>query len=379
MRILKPASKLRSIAFIEQYFGITHRRKRFYQSIKTYLSCKDAAERAAIAIARDEFAFDFSVVFYDVTTLYFETFTSDELRKPGFSKDNKSQQPQIMLAIVVSKEGFPISYDIFPGNTFEGHTMIPVMHALKEKHGIETLTVVADAAMISEANIEALKKHNLHYIVGARLGAVELSDISKELGKHDGATVRRETKLGLLVCHFSAKRYAHDKQEMEKQLTRAKGFVQTPGKMRRAKFLKAEGASYVLNDELLEKTKLRLGIKGYYTDMRDWSDHSIVERYRDLWRIEQAFRVEKGDLATRPIFHFKEDPIRVHILICFLALAVSKYMEIKTGLSIRRITDALMKVTDVSFVHRVTHKIETRRSLLFPEIINIVNKLDLSH
>lgn len=379
MRIIEPASKLRSIALIEQYFGITHDRKRFYQSLTTYLSQKDAVERGAVAIAKNEFAFDFSVVFYDVTTLYFETFKSDDLRKPGFSKDNKSQQPQIMLAIVVSKEGFPVSYDIFPGNTFEGHTMIPVIRALQKKHGVKSLTVVADAAMISAANIEELRKHGLHYIVGARMGSLDLSLISKELGKRDGATVRHETQLGFLVCHFSAKRYAHDKQEMEKQLTRARGLVQTPGKVKRAKFLKAEGASYAINDELLEKTKLRLGIKGYYTDLVNESDLMIVERYRDLWRIEQAFRVEKGDLATRPIFHFKENPIRVHVLICFMALVVSKYMEIKTGLSIRRITDALLKITDVELVHRKTRETETLRSSPGPEMIGILEKLGLSH
>jgi transposase len=380
MRIIEPASKLRSIALMAEYFGIVHRRLHFYQSLKTYLACKDAAERSAAAIAQREFAFDFSVVFYDVTTLYFETFKSDALRKPGFSKDNKSAQPQIMLAIVVSKEGFPVSYDIFPGNTFEGHTMIPVIRELQKKHGVDTLTVVADAAMISAANIEELRKHNLHYIVGARMGALDLSDISEELGKRDGATIRRDTKLGTLVCHFSSKRYAHDKQEVEKQLARAKALVRTPGKVRRAKFLKAEGASYGINDELLEKTKLRLGIKGYYTNLdSDWNDMTIVERYRDLWRIEQTFRIEKGDLATRPIFHFKEDPIRVHVLMCFMALAVSKYMEIKTGLSIRRITDALMKVTDVTFVHKATRTIETKRSTLGAEMIAILEKIGLSH
>lgn len=380
MRIIEPASKLRSIALIEEYFGITHRRLSFYQSLKNYLLQKDAAERSAVAIAKNEFAFDFSVVFYDVTTLYFETFASDTLRRPGFSKDNKPQQPQIMLCIVVTKEGFPVSYDIFPGNTFEGHTMMPVIRALQRKHGIDTLTVVADAGMISRANIEELREHQLCYIVGARMGSLDLSSISQDLDKRDGATVRRDTAIGTLVCHFSAKRYAHDKQEMDKQLVRANTLVQQPGKVKRAKFLKTEGASYTLNDELLEKTKLRLGIKGYYTNLGDdWSDMMIVERYRDLWRIEQAFRVSKSDLATRPIFHFKENPIRVHILICFMALALSKYMEIKTGLSIRRVTDALMKVTDVFLVHRITGEIETMRSPLLPEIIAILDKLNLSH
>lgn len=380
MRIIEPCSKLRSIALIEKYCGVTHRRLSFYQSLKQYLSQKDAAERTAVAIARSEFAFDFSVVFYDVTTLYFETFAADDLRKPGFSKDNKPQQPQIMLAIVVSKEGFPVSYDIFPGNTFEGHTMLPVVRELQKKHAIKNLTVVADAAMISAANIAELRKHNLHYIVGSRIGSIDLAGISETLGRRDGASVRTETKLGTLVCHFSAKRYAKDKREMEKQLSRARDLVAAPGKVKRAKFLKAEGASYTLNIELLEKTKLRLGIKGYYTNLgEEWSNERVIGRYRDLWRIEQAFRVAKDDLSTRPIFHFKENPIRVHVLICFMALAVSKYVEIKTGLSIKRATDALMDVTDVYLRHRTTGETETLRSPQSEEISALLEKLRLPH
>ena len=380
IRIIEPASKLRSIALIEEYFGIRHRRLDFYRHLRKYLACKAAAERSAIAIATKEFAFDFSIVFYDVTTLYFETFKSDALRKPGFSKDGKPMQPQIMLAIVVTKEGFPVSYDIFPGNTFEGHTIIPVIRTLQKKHGIKTLTVVADAAMISAANIEEMQKHKLRYIVGARVGTLDLTAISATLRGRDGGTMRTKTKLGRLVCHFSQKRYAKDKREMEQQLARAQQLVQTPGKVKRAKFLKMEGVSYALNEELLEKTKLRLGIKGYYTNLGDeWSDYAIVERYRDLWRIEQAFRVSKHDLATRSIYHFKEDPIRVHALVCFMALAISKYIEIKTGLSIKRIVDALMRVTDVTLQHAHTREENTLRSPLSSEIKSILENLRLSH
>ena len=378
IRVVEPASKLRSITLIKRYFGITHRRRFFYESLKTYLPLKGAAESCTVEMAKEEFAFDFSIVFYDVTTLYFETFDSDVLRKPGFSKDNKPQQPQIMLAVVVTKEGFPIAYDIFPGNTFEGHTMIPVIRTFQKKYGIKTLTVVADAGMISEATIKALQENDLRYIVGARMGTLDLKDISRALGARDGRTMRIKTKLGDLVCHFSAKRYAKDKREMEKQLKRARDLVNAPGNVKRAKFVQSLGASYALNEEMLAKTKLRLGIKGYYTNTKV-KDATVVEQYRQLWHVEAAFRMAKSDLATRPVFHFKENPIRAHVRICFMALAVSKYMEIKTGLSIRKILDSLKDITDVLLVNKHTKEMETLRSSVTSAVATILEKLALPH
>ncbi len=135
---------------------------------------KEKVENIVVKFAKKQYNFCFDIVFYDVTTLYFETFEEDELRKNGFSKDNKSQQPQILMGLIVSKEGFPVAYDIFAGNTFEGHTILPLITDFIQKHSVNSFTVVADAAMISQTNIEALKKSDLNYIVGARLG--NLSD-----------------------------------------------------------------------------------------------------------------------------------------------------------------------------------------------------------
>ena len=205
IRIIEPASKLRSLVLIKEYFGITHRRQSFYESLPKFVTLKDAAEKLAVKRAKEEFGFDFSLVFYDVTTLYYESFEADDLRKPGFSKDSKSQQPQIVLGLVVNADGFPVSYEIFEGNKFEGHTLIPVIKAFKEKHGISTLTVVADAAMISGDNVEALDKNSLNYIVGARMGNISprlISKISDKISGKDKATMRIKTDLGNLVCDF---------------------------------------------------------------------------------------------------------------------------------------------------------------------------------
>jgi len=162
MRIIEPASKLRSLELLKDYFGVKHLRKHFYEALPQIATLKDQVEKKAIALAKKEFNFDFSLVFYDVTTLYFESFKADDLRKPGFSKDGKSAQPQIVIGLIVNYDGFPIAYEIFEGNRFEGHTLIPVILAFKKKHKIKTLTVVADAAMISQDNIKALEENGIN-------------------------------------------------------------------------------------------------------------------------------------------------------------------------------------------------------------------------
>ena len=166
LRMVEPASKLRSIELLAEYFGIKHRRQSYYQSAPLWLTLKSKIETIALDFARKHYAFNFDLLFYDVTTLYFETFEEDELRKNGFSKDNKSQQPQILVALMVTKEGFPIAYEVFAGNTFEGHTLIPVVKNFIRKSKVKEFTVVADAAMISVENIQALKGNGINYIVG---------------------------------------------------------------------------------------------------------------------------------------------------------------------------------------------------------------------
>src|SRR5690606_9890051 len=137
---------LRSIQLLEEYFGIRHRRQNYYESAPEWLSLKSKAESITLAFARKHYEFNYDLLFYDVTTLYFETFQEDELRKNGFSKDNKSQQPQILVALLVTKQGFPIAYEVFSGNTFEGHTIIPVIHSFIQRYKVKTFTVVADPA-----------------------------------------------------------------------------------------------------------------------------------------------------------------------------------------------------------------------------------------
>jgi len=384
IRILEPASKLRSIELIQAYFGIQHRRQSYYKEAKKWISLKNQVLEKVNDFAQKEYGFDYSLLFYDVTTLYFETFEGDELRKTGFSKDSKSQQPQILVGLMVSKDGFPLAFDIFPGNTFEGHTILPVVKAFIQKNNVKRFTVVADAAMISTDNINELKAEGIHYIVGARLGNLPQSifeKINAKIKREDGKIIRLHTDKGYLICSFSNARYRKDKYEMEKQILKAQTIIKSPSKNTKAKFVKAHNEKLKLNEELIQKTTKLLGIKGYYTDLneQDLPSDKVIERYHELYKVEQAFRVAKSDLETRPIFHFKEDPIKLHLLICFLALVISKHIEIKTGFSIRRFNTEAKKVTDVKMLNKLTQKEVIVKGKLSKTAEELLSKLNLLH
>lgn len=382
IRVVEPASKRESQRLLSLLFGIKHDLTAIYRSLSSFSGLKDEVEEKLIAFAQKGFGFDFSFVLYDITTLYFETFSEDELRKVGFSKDNKVGQPQILVGLIVSREGFPLSFTVFEGNTFEGNTLIPIIVDFKKKHRIQTLTVVADAAMISHKNITALKKAELSYIVGARLGNMNkqiIAQIDRELPRRDGASVRLTTADGFLIAHFSAKRYTKDKHEMEGQLEKAKAIKEGKREIRRNKFLsRSTKTTYTLNTAVIEKTKLLLGVKGYHTDLT-LPEKIIIERYADLWQVERAFRISKNDLATRPVYHFHKQTIIAHLLICIVSLAVCKYLEIQTGKSARYVIDKLKSVTDARMLNIITGKEIIMRREITDEIQTLLSQINPPH
>lgn len=384
MRIVEPCSKLRSIALLERHFGIRYAARSVYRTLPRLLARKADAERIAVAFAQRELSCDLSFVLYDVTTLYFETFTADDLRVPGFSKDQKPQQPQIVVGLLVTPQGFPLGSEVFRGNTFEGKTMLPIIEAFRTAYGVTTCTVVADAGMLSLGNIAELQRHHLSYIVGARMAScpsVVIERVCAPLCQRDGATVRIPTEYGDLIGAFSAIRYRKDTHELDRQVARAEALVAAKEPGRRARFVTARGEAYALHTERIARARALLGVKGYYTNIppERATDHEIIAHYRNLWRVEQAFRMSKSDLATRPIFHHMEDAIRAHVLICFIALAMGKYLEIATGLSLRRIVDILWSVTDAQLIDTTTGEVFTLRSEPDTCVRTLLKELRLSY
>lgn len=384
IRIFEPASKLRSLELLAQFFGVNHSRKTYYKIAPDSVDLKKTVEQKVACFASLHYSFNFDILFYDVTTLYFETFEEDELRKNGFSKDNKSQQPQILIALMVNKEGFPVAYEVFSGNTFEGHTIIPVIKDFIETNQVKEFTVVADAAMISSENIQQLTKNNINYIVGARLGNISaglLEVIDNTISRKDDRSIRIRTDNGYLICSYSSARYRKDRYEMEKQIEKAKQVIAEPSKSKRMKFTHTRAQKIELNEALIEKTKKLLGIKGYYTnlDASVADNKMIMERYHELYKVEQAFRISKNDLQTRPIFHFKEQPIKLHILICFMALVISKHIELRTGVSIRKFIDESKKVVDGEILNHITNKIVTVKARPTQKMKKFIAKLESPH
>ena len=289
-----------------------------------------------------------------------------------------------MVALMVTPEGFPVGYEIFPGNTFEGHTIIPVIKSFIKKHKVPHFTVVADAAMISTANVEALRREKINYIVGARLANIPadlLANLDSSLSRVDGHPIRLKTPNGDLICSFSKLRYRKDKYEMEKQIEKAKTLLQNPSKIKKVKYLKSNATNTRLHEELIDKTTRLLGVKGYYTDIEQSvaDNQTIISRYHDLYKIEQAFRISKHDLQTRPIFHFKEEPIKLHLLICFMALVMSKHIEIQTGLSLRAFLTQCKKITDARLLNKTTQKEIRMRTTVPDQLEKIIAKIIKPH
>lgn len=371
-QILEPGSKRSSVFFLKEKLDIKLHLTNVYEwMIKDNSGLKDGLEEEAIEIAKEEFNFDFSFVLYDVATLYFESFKNDEFKRPGFSKDHKHNQPQIVIGLIVTKEGFPVHYEVFKGNTFEGNTFIPIILDFKNKHKVKSLTVVADSAMFSKLNLDNLKDNGINYIIGARLLNQKkeiLDQIESSIKKVHGSSVR----IGDLIVEYSSLRYAKDKREMEKQIERAKQYenIKT-SKITKLKFLKNDKTKYFVDQELIDKNTKLLGLKGYVTNLLLPSSE-VVNYYHNLFKVEHAFRISKSDLEVRPIYHHKENSIKNHILICFMCLAISVYLELKTKFSIKEIVHQIKNVTDAQLESKITGKIISVRSELSTEVKELI-------
>ena len=268
-------------------------------------------------------------------------------------------------------------HEVFEGNTFEGHTMLEILKHFQQRVGEDCKPViVADAAMLSTENMQKLDEQGYRYIVGARLAnsaKTFVDQIEAELPRTDGALARfnRTLKSGPLqtkvdiICQYSDARYKKDRREFDKQVARALALLDKNEPGRRAKFIKKADDKKVFefNTGLKTKTERLLGVKGYVTNIApsELSNQDIVDYYHDLWNVEQAFRMSKSDLQARPIFHRTEDAIRSHVLLCFMALMMGKYLEIKTGASIKQVRKQLWMIHEAQLLDEVTGKTHIMR------------------
>lgn len=369
MRLIEPTSKRRSIELLDYYFGIKYS-QRIYRNIPKFVDHKEGIEQCAYNVALTKFNEPFYFVLYDVTTLYFESFKADEFKNQGFSKDNKSQQPQIVIGLLVTQSGFPLISEVFAGNTFEGKTMLPVVEKFIMEHPHSKPIIVADAAMLDEERLTELREKGISYIVGARLSNASLAMVKKihgELNGNPGTIARFPSRHGDLICDFSLKRYKKESNELTKQVQKAEELVARQSLKVKAKFIKKVKKERIeLNTALIEKRKLLLGIKGYCTNIpeQEHSNTTIIDRYHQLWHVEQSFRMSKFDLQARPIYHQNHDAIKAHVLICFVALIAEKYLELTTTLSLREIRFLIWNITETHIQDNLTKEVFVFRSTM---------------
>lgn len=364
-RLVYPYSKLKTTEFLMRYHGLSWSEDSVYRYMdKLYEKQQQRVQEISYQHTVSILGGSLKLVFYDVTTLYFEIDLEDDLRKTGFSKDGKAQHPQIVLGLLVSENGYPLAYDIFEGNKFEGHTMLPVIETFKAKYAIERLVIVADAGLLSKSNIEALKQNNWEFILGARLKS-ENKEIRDRIFKlkfkdNDSHVINRDSLR--LIVGYSSKRARKDAHNREKGLRRLKKLIKSK-KLTKAslnnrgynKFLSMAGEVEVKldNEKILEDQKWD-GLKGYLTNS-NLSQSQIIANYGELWKIEKAFRVAKNELKIRPIYHRLRRRIEAHICITFASYKVYKELERilqekKSALSPRKAIEIAMSIIEVEII-----------------------------
>jgi len=301
-----------------------------------------------------------TVVLYDCTTLYFEAEREDKLRRVGMSKERRVD-PQILVGLLVDQGGFPLEVHEFAGNKGETLTLLPVLDQFRERHRATEIVVVADAGMLSAANLNKLEDGGFSFIVGSRTSSApyDLAEHYATVGNIviDGETVETTRVMGAganarrrrVVWQYSHKRKTRDNITLNKQIERAEQIAAGTRPPKKDRFVTL-GHKPAVNWARIEKAREHLGLKGYVTNLPSTTATAdeVVAAYHDLFQVEASFRMAKTDLRARPMFASTEDSIHAHLTVVFAALAISRHLHAATAVSTRRIVRALRPLRDVT-------------------------------
>jgi len=337
-RLVYPGSKLKTVDYLQRYKGVYTNEDKIYRYMDRFdARYKQIAIDITFEHTKQVLNNRITVAFYDITTLYFEASDEDDLRRLGFSKDGKAQNPQILLALLVSVEGFPLAYEIFEGDKYEGHTLIPVVKAFKKKYSLPGLIIVADAGLLSAENTAKLTRMKYPFILGSRMKN-ENESVKQQILSHsytDGVTVAiQKSKDIRLIVNYSAKRAKKDQHMRQQGIERLEKSLKS-GKLTKEKINNRGYNKYlIIKNQIDVEIDYRAfhaddkwnGLKGYITNC-NLSDMEIINHYKQLWSIEKAFRISKTDLRIRPVYHRLERRIRTHICIAFCSYKIYKELE----------------------------------------------------
>ena len=389
-RIIEPASKQDSLRVLAEAgvaaasYATLNRRLRAYaqDSWRQQLAAACAAH-AALGPA--------SLVLYDVSTLYFETDQGDGFREPGFSKERRLE-PQITIGLLADAAGFPLMVQAFEGNKAETTTMLPVITAFMAAHQLPDVTVVADAGMISDANQKAIEDAGLSFILGTKIPD-EPYAVAQWRREHPGqdlpdgqvftqpwpatgaqkAAGRRDKTI---YYQYRADRGRRTLRGIDEQVAKAEKAIAGLVPVKRNRFITLAAGQNSVNRELETKARRLAGLKGYTTNLAACPDGTpvtaefVISSYHDLWRIEKSFRMSKHDLQARPIYHHKRESIDAHLSIVFAALAVTRFIEARTGWSIKRFVRAARRYRTIEI--RAGQHILTAEDPLPPDLREIL-------
>ena len=357
-RLTQPRSKLATVDYLKSYYDEDVDLNRIYRYMdKLHSTQQELAQSISVEHTRSLFGGRLGLVFYDVTTLYFESAAEDELRSPGFSKDGKTAETQVVLGLLVSEGGYPLSYSVFNGKQYEGYTMIPMIDDFRQRYGLgDDFVVVADSGLMNGRNIALLRQAGYKYVIGARIRN-EAEDVkgwilSHRLANGEFAELVRKGDERLIIG-YSQKRADKDAYNRKRGIARlrkaySKGTLTKEQVNRRGynKFLEiSREVTVEINESKIAEDAKWDGLKGYITNT-SLEPRQVVEQYHGLWVVERAFRVSKGTLEMRPMFHFTPRRIEAHVCICFVAYKV--YKELERLIKENGIPHSVDKVIDIA-------------------------------
>jgi transposase len=343
-RFVRPGSKLKVFEYwqkrlypemVTQDIALHH----LYRTLDLLASHKDEIEKGLFWRDRDLLNREVDVILYDLTTLRFESTRTDlgELRQFGYSKERRSDCTQVVLGLLVTPEGIPIGFEVYPGNTFEGKTIKDIVAKLREKFCIRRLIFVGDRGLFSKQNLTALRGENKvgEFIVGMKLAVFkkrheEFYDIRRYQWINDDLAVYETThEEDRCIITWSRVRAERDRKAREDVLNKirkklskkkitAKEFVTNTTYQRYVVGLN-DNKDFTLNEEAIAQDAMRDGYFGVVTNVLDMDAKEIVDNYKTLWIVEDAFGEIKGTLRARPIFHWTDPRIMGHLTLCFIA------------------------------------------------------------
>ncbi len=434
-RVANPDSKRGSVLDLEENYGVNLDLNAVYRMMdklgdKQILKLNQTVYDKTRALFEDKI----DVVYFDATTLYFESFDEDEFKKNGYSKDGKFNQPQVVLALMVTKSGLPIGYKAFSGDTFDGHTILYALQDIQEHYKIDNVVFVADSGMFNKNNLEEFdkvykpflfkykeykwsnqkikynpidqqkqyitfnKNYNITYIVGARIKNMHKTIKTQILDMSNYKDIDDNTKVATfeyqgkkLVVTHSKKRAKKDKFEREKGIAKVKERLQKSSSVKSQlsnsgykKYIELEkpnstdkegnkvtcDISLTLNQDKIDEDALWDGLKGIITNNTKLSNEELIHQYSNLWQVEESFRITKHDLKIRPIYHWKPQRVKAHLAISFMAYTLVRHLEHRVRLQYIKLSPEKIRKILLSMQVSILYDKKTDKKFAMPSKIS---------